>query len=137
MNSIDDCEIIQLPKIEDPRGNLTFMEGGNQVPFDIKRIFYIYDVPTAENRGAHAHYNLKQFVICLSGSFDVLLDDGRHKKTVHLNRPWQGLFIPPMVWASEENFDPGSICLVLTSELYDPSSYIRDYNSFLKLVDAK
>ena len=113
------------------------MEGDNQVPFDIKRVFYIYDVPTAENRGAHAHYNLKQFVICLSGSFDVLLDDGRHKKTVHLNRPWQGLFIPPMVWASEENFDPGSICLVLTSELYDPSSYIRDYNSFLKLVDAK
>ena len=121
----------------DPRGNLTFMEELNHVPFDIKRIFYIYDVPTAANRGAHAHHNLKQFVICLSGSFDVLLDDGRHKKTVHLNRPWQGLFIPPMVWASEENFDPGSICLVLTSELYDPSSYIRDYNSFLKLVDAK
>ncbi len=137
MSSIDECKIVQLPKIEDPRGNLTFMEGNNQIPFDIKRIFYIYDVPTGESRGAHAHHNLKQFIICLSGSFDVFLDDGQNKKTVHMNRPWQGLFIPPMIWASEGNFDPGTVCLVLVSELYDPASYIRDYDSFLDLKSAK
>jgi len=137
MASIDDCKIIQLPKIVDPRGNLTFLEGSNHVPFEIKRLFYIYDVPTGENRGAHAHHNLKQFIICLSGSFDVFLDDGHQKKIVHLNRPWQGLFIPPMMWASEGNFDPGSVCLVLVSELYDPASYIRDYDYFLKLIGGK
>ena len=137
MNSVDDCKIIQLPKIIDPRGNLTFLENMNQIPFEIKRVFYIYDVPTGESRGSHAHHNLKQFKICLSGSFDVLLDDGKSKKKIHLNRPWQGLFVPSMVWSSEANFDPGSICLVLVSELYDPESYIRDYDLFIKLASTK
>jgi len=134
---LDECKIRDLPKIIDPRGNLTFIEGKNHAPFEIKRLFYIYDVPTGESRGAHAHHNLEQFIICLSGSFDVHLDDGKNKKIFHLNRPWQGLFVPPMIWSSEENFDAGSICLVLVSELYDPASYIRDYNSFRKLADAK
>lgn len=136
-NRIDDCKIIELPKIKDPRGNLTFLESSNHIPFEIKRIFYVYDVPTGESRGSHAHYKLKQFIICLSGSFDVFLDDGKRKKTVHLNRPWQGLFIPPMIWSSEGNFDQGSVCLVLVSELYDPASYIRDYDLFTKLVNEK
>jgi len=137
MNSVDDCKIIQLPKIIDPRGNLTFLENMNQIPFEIKRVFYLYDVPTGESRGSHAHRNLKQFIICLSGSFDVLLDDGKSKKKIHLNRPWQGLFVPPMIWSSQANFDPGSVCLVLVSELYDPASYIRDYDLFIKLSSTK
>jgi len=137
MTSIDDCKIIQLPKIKDPRGNLTFLENKNQIPFEIKRVFYIYDVPTGENRGSHAHRNLKQFIICLSGSFDVFLDDGKCKKTMHLNRPWQGLFVPSMIWSSEVNFDPGSVCLVLVSELYDSTSYIRDYDLFVKLANGE
>ncbi len=137
MNSVDDCKIIQLPKIIDPRGNLTFLENMNQIPFEIKRVFYLYDVPTGESRGSHAHRNLKHFIICLSGSFDVLLDDGKSKKKIHLNRPWQGLFVPSMIWSSEANFDQGSICLVLVSELYDPESYIRDYDLFIKLASTK
>ena len=137
INRLEKCTVVNLPKIKDPRGNLTFIEENNHVPFKIKRLFFIYDVPTGQNRGAHAHHNLEQLVICLSGSFDVFLDDGFNKKTVHLNRPWKGLFIPPKVWASEENFDPGTVCLVLTSDFYNPESYIRDYNKFLEVVDAK
>lgn len=128
---IDDCVLIDLPKITDPRGNLTFLESGKHIPFDIKRVFYLYDVPTGEDRGAHAHKELHQFLICLSGSFDVALDDGYAKKTIHLNRPWKGLHVPPMVWASEINFDPGSVCLVLTSDFYNEADYIRDYDLYL------
>jgi len=131
---ISDCKIIDLPKITDPRGNLTFVEGDRHVPFEIKRVFYLYDVPTGSDRGAHAHRELNQFLICLSGSFDVSLDDGLQKKTVHLNRPWKGLHIPPMIWASEINFDPGSICLVLASMKYQESDYYRDYNEFLSNI---
>jgi hypothetical protein len=127
------CRIVDLPKMAHPRGNLTFLEGGRHVPFDIRRVFYIYDVPTAESRGAHAHRELQQFVICLSGSFDVALDDGCDTTTVHLNRPWQGLFIPPMIWAAEVNFDAGSMALVLASAYYDEAEYIRDYAEFLRL----
>jgi len=133
-NSLKKCKIIELPKISDPRGNLTFMEGLRHVPFEIKRIFYIYDVPTAQNRGAHAHKKLEQFLICLSGSFDVNLDDGHEKKVYHLNRPWQGLYVPPMVWGSETNFDPGSVCLVVASNVYDESDYYREYENFIKAV---
>lgn len=129
--SIENCKIIDLPKIHDPRGNLTFIEGGNHITFDIKRIFYLYDVPTGENRGAHAHKTLHQFLVCLSGSFDVSLDDGKNEKIIHLNRPWKGLHIPPMIWASEINFDPGSVCLVLASDKYDEKDYYRDYNEYL------
>jgi len=132
--SIQDCRIIELPKITDPRGNLTFIEGKRHVPFDIKRVFYLYDVPTGNSRGAHAHRTLEQCLICLSGSFDVTLDDGFEKKLVHLNRPWECLYIPPMIWAAEVNFDPGSVCLVLASKEYDESDYYRDYDGFIKTV---
>ena len=129
--SVEKCELIELPKINDPRGNLTFLESGKHIPFEIKRVFYLYDVPTGESRGAHAHKELHQFLICLSGSFDVSLDDGHTKNVVHLNRPWKGLHVPPMIWASEMNFDPGSLCLVLVSNFYDESDYIRDYDHFM------
>ena len=132
--NIDDCKIIELPKIIDMRGNLTFIEETRHIPFVIKRIFYMYDIPNGEVRGDNAHKELHQFLICLSGSFDVLIDDGFKTSLVHLNRPWKGLHIPPLIWASEINFDPGSICLVLVSAYYDESDYIRDYKQFLKTV---
>jgi dTDP-4-dehydrorhamnose 3,5-epimerase-like enzyme len=128
---IKDCVRIDLPRKIDVRGSLTFIEGNNHIPFDIKRVFYLYDVPTAEGRGAHAHRELYQFLICLSGSFDVAVDDGTEQATIHLNRPWQGVLIPPMIWASEVNFDPGSVCLVLASMAYDEADYIRDHGQFL------
>jgi dTDP-4-dehydrorhamnose 3,5-epimerase-like enzyme len=133
---VSDCKIIDFPKIADPRGNLTFLEGGRHIPFEIKRLFYLYDIPTGESRGAHAHKELHQLLICLSGSFDVALDDGTEKKTVHLNRPWQGLHIPPMIWAAELNFDPGSVCLVLASMVFNESDYFREYNEYLRAVRA-
>ena len=108
----------------------------NHIPFSIQRVFYLYDVPTGESRGAHAHYKLEQFIVCLSGSFDVALDDGEFQSTIHLNRPWKGLYIPPMIWAAEVNFDPGSVCLVLASDLYSEEDYIRDYKQFVTKVNA-
>jgi hypothetical protein len=135
--SIRDCELLQLPKVTDPRGNLTFVEGGNHIPFDIKRVFYLYDVPTGESRGAHAHRQLSQFLICLAGSFDVYLDDGNEKDIRHLNRPWSGLLIPPMIWASEVNFDAGSVCMVLASDVYIEEDYIRTYEDFLSARGIK
>lgn len=132
--TLDQCRIINLPKVSDFRGNLTFIEGGNHIPFEFKRVFYIYDVPTGTERGAHAHRSLQQFIICLGGSFEVTLDDGKQTKSVRLNRPWQGLYIPPLVWAAEVNFDPSSVYMVLASENYDEADYIRDYDSFLKLT---
>jgi dTDP-4-dehydrorhamnose 3,5-epimerase-like enzyme len=132
--SINDCNVASLPKVVDPRGALTFIESGKHIPFDIKRIFYLYDVPTEESRGAHAHKELHQFLICLSGSFDVAIDDGRAQSRVHLNRPWKGLHVPPMIWAAEVNFDPGTVCLVLASDVYRESDYIRDYDTFLSYV---
>jgi len=134
-STINDCKVVVLPKINDPRGNLTFIEGNNHIPFDIHRVFYLYDVPTEESRGAHAHHNLHQFLVCLSGSFDVVIDDGEFQATVHLNRPWKGLHIPPMIWAAEVNFDPGSVCLVLVSDSYKADDYIRDYEQFLSLIN--
>lgn len=131
-----DCKVIELPKITDPRGNLSFIEGGQHIPFEIKRVFYLYDVPTGESRGAHAHIELEQFLICLAGSFDVSLDDGFKKTSIHLNRPWKGLYIPPMIWASEINFDPSSVCLVMASSCYSETDYIRDYGHYLNLVRA-
>ena len=125
------CKTYELPKIIDPRGNLTFLESNVHLPFEIKRVFYLYDVPTGENRGAHAHKELQQFIICLSGSFDVEVDDGTDKKKFHLNRPWKGLYIPNMIWAAEVNFDPGSVCLVLASEKFDESDYYRSYSEYL------
>jgi hypothetical protein len=132
---VDDCALVELPKITDPRGNLTFMEGNRHVPFDIKRVFYLYDVPTGESRGAHAHYELHQFMVCLAGSFDVELDDGHRRRIVHMNRPWKGLHVPPMIWAAEINFDPGSVCMVLASIPFRESDYIREYPRYLTELD--
>jgi dTDP-4-dehydrorhamnose 3,5-epimerase-like enzyme len=131
--SVHDLELKELPRVVDPRGSLTFLEGGGHLPFQIKRVFYLYDVPTGESRGAHAHRELQQFLICLSGSFDVALHDGREERSVHLNRPWQGLLVPPMIWAAETNFDPGTVCLVLASELYSREDYIYDFQQYLGL----
>src|SRR5579871_3464174 len=134
--TIGDCRTIELPRRNDPRGNLTFIEEANHVPFDVRRVFYLYDIPTGASRGAHAHRALEQCLIALAGSFDVTLDDGRDKSFVHLNRPWKGLYLPPMIWAAEVNFDPGSVCLVLTSALYDADDYVRDYAEFLQAKRA-
>jgi len=134
-SKISDCRLVTLPKIHDPRGNLTFLEGGNHIPFEIRRVFYLYDVPTEESRGAHSHHELEQFIICLSGSFDMAVDDGHSKGLFHLNRPWKGLYVPSKIWAAEVNFDPGSVCLVLASEKYREDDYIRDYEKYLELVN--
>jgi len=135
--SVLDLRVTELPKITDPRGNLTVVESNIQVPFEIKRAFFIYDVPTGVDRGAHAHRTLFEFLICLSGSFDVSVDDGHHQRKIHLNRPWHGLLVPPLIWAAEVNFDPGSVCLVLASHHYDENDYIRDYQEFLTLNGVK
>ena len=129
---LDDCKLIDLPKISDPRGNLTFIESRNHLPFDIKRVYYTYDVPGGSDRGAHAHKRLRQVIIAMSGSFDVVLDDGFEKKRFHLNRSYFGLYVCPMMWRELDNFSSGSVCLVLASELFDPEDYYRDYELFLK-----
>jgi hypothetical protein len=125
---------MDLPRIADPRGSLTYIYQSEHVPFRISRVFYIYDVPTEESRGFQAHPELQELIICLSGSIDVALDDGAEKRIVHLNRPWKGLYVPPLIWAAETNFDQGSICLVLASDPYVASDYIRDYDEFLQLA---
>lgn len=124
------CRIIQLPKISDPRGNLTFVEENRHVPFDIKRVYYLYDVPGGETRAGHAHKTLQQFVIAANGSFDVIVDDSSRKDTFHLNRSYYGLYLPPMMWRELTNFSSGSVCLVLASQPFDESDYIRDYDKF-------
>ena len=131
---INDIKIIDLPVIDDTRGNLTFVEGGEHIPFDIKRVYYLYDVPGGAARGGHAHKNLEQIIIALSGSFDVLLDDGNEKKTYTLNRAYQGLYLSNMIWRELDNFTTGAVCLVLASEHYDESDYYRDYNEFRDAV---
>lgn len=129
--SVNDCYIIDLPKINDPRGNLTFIESSTHVPFDIKRVYYLYDVPSGAERGGHAHKQLKQLLIALSGSFDVILDDGQETRVVTLNRPFNGLVIPCMVWRELRNFSSGAVCFVLASEPYDESDYYRNYEDFV------
>ena len=126
-----DCRVIDLTKISDPRGNLTFIEGGQHVPFDIKRVYYLYDVPGGAERGGHAHRRLQQLIIAMSGSFDVVLDDGIDKKTFHLNRSYYGLYVCPMIWRELVNFSSGSVCTVLASEHYAEDDYYRDYQKFL------
>jgi dTDP-4-dehydrorhamnose 3,5-epimerase-like enzyme len=127
---IEDCHIIDLPRVNDPRGNLTFIEGGRHVPFDIKRVYYLYDVPGGAERGGHAHKDLRQLIVAMSGSFDVHLDDGQAKKAVHLNRSYMGLFVCPMTWREISNFSSGAVCLVLASNFYDEDDYYRDYAQF-------
>lgn len=131
--NIEKCKIIELPKISDPRGNLTFIEGGGRhVPFDIKRVYYLYDVPGGAERGGHGHKELQQLIIAMSGSFDVVLDDGYEKKRFHLNRSYYGLYVCPMIWRELDNFSSGSVCMVLASNLYDEKDYYRDYDQFVE-----
>ena len=130
--TVYDCSLIELPKISNRSGNITPVEGFRNVPFDVRRVFYTYDIPGGESRGAHAHKECHQFLVAASGAYEVLLDDGINKRTVLLNRPFYGLHIPPGIWAAEQGFSSGSICLVLASLPYEESDYIRDYNDYLK-----
>ena len=131
---LSQCRIINLPKIEDTRGNLTFVESGNHIPFELKRVYYLYDMPGGSYRGAHAHRNLHQFMIAISGSFDLTLSDGHEKKTFHLNRSYFGIYICPMIWRYLDNFSSGAVCMVMASEFFSESDYIRDHEQFLKEV---
>lgn len=135
--SIHDCSVIPLSKIENRAGNITPIENNKDLPFEIKRIYYLYDVPGGETRGGHAHRKLKQLIVAVSGSFDVHLEDGNNKKLVSLNRPNVGLLVIPGLWRELCNFSSGSICLVLASEFYDESDYIRNYNEFLEFKNEK
>jgi hypothetical protein len=135
MSKIDQCQIIELTKILSPSGNLTFIENLNHIPFSIKRIYYMYDIPGGSYRGAHAHKNLQQLIIAMSGSFDIEIDDGNFKKRFHLNRPYFGLYVPPMMWRFLDNFSSGVVCMVLASDVFQESDYIRDYSQFL--LEAK
>ncbi|UTW67126.1 WxcM-like domain-containing protein [bacterium SCSIO 12643] len=129
-NKVFDCSIIDIGKVHNDSGNITVVENGNNIPFDVRRIYYLYDVPGGESRGGHGHLELEQFIIAASGSFDVVLDDGTNKKRVTLNRPNLALHIVPGLWRELENFSSGSICMVLASEVYTESDYIRDYKDF-------
>lgn len=131
--SVEDCKIIELPRVNDPRGNLTFVEGSIHIPFEINRVYYLYDIPGGSDRGAHAHKNLHQVVIAMSGSFDIELDDGHNKKKFSLNRSYYGLYICPMMWRLLDNFSSGAVCMVLASEKYTEDDYIREYSKFLEL----
>ena len=129
--TVYDCSIIELPRIENCAGNITPVHGMVNLPFDIKRVFYSYDIPGGEARGAHAHKECHQFIVAASGAFEVVLDDGRNKRTVLLNRPFYGLHVPPGIWAAEQGFSSGSICLVLASHGYEEEDYIRNYDDFI------
>jgi WxcM-like, C-terminal len=134
---IDGCFITELPKIADPRGNLTFIEGGKHVPFEIQRVYYLYDVPGGAERAGHAHKELQQLFVAMSGSFDITLDDGYRKKCIHLNRSYYGLYVCPMIWRTIDNFSSGSVCMVLASTHYDESDYYRNYEGFLSVVRSE
>lgn len=128
---IDKCKTIELPRINDPRGNLTFVESNRHIPFAIQRVYYLYDVPGGAERGGHAHKALHQLIIAMSGSFDIHLDDGYSKKTVHMNRSYYGLYVCPMIWREMDNFSSGAVCMVLASDYYDEFDYYREYSPFI------
>lgn len=130
-STVYDCTIVQLNKHHSPQGNITVVENNDTIPFDVKRIYYLYDIPGGEERGSHAHKTLSQLIIAVSGSFSVALTDGKVKRTFILNRPYQGLYIVPGIWRELDDFSSGSVCLVLASEKYDKEDYIRNYNTFL------
>ncbi len=130
--SVYDCSVLYFPKIENEAGNITPLHSGEDIPFDIARVFYLYDIPGGEERGAHAHKECHQLLIAASGAFDILLDDGKNKRMVTLNRPFMGLHIPPGIWAAELGFSSGSICLVLASHLYTEVDYIRKYEDYIE-----
>ncbi len=129
---LSDHRVIELPRINDPRGNLTFIEAGRHVPFEIRRVYYLYDVPGGATRAGHGHRRLQQLIIAMSGSFDVVLDDGSERKRYHLNRSYYGLYVEPMMWREIDNFSSGSVCVVLASDYYDETDYFRSYEDFLK-----
>ena len=131
-NTVFDCSVIDMSKVHTDNGNITVIENGINIPFDVKRIYYLYDVPSGEERGGHAHYELEQYIIAASGSFDVVLDDGINRRRILLNRPNLALHIVPGLWRELDNFSSGSICMVLASHTYDESDYIRDYKEFKK-----
>ena len=135
--TVFDCSIIYLPRIQNRAGNITPIHNNTEVPFDIKRIFYLFDIPGGESRGAHSHRQCHQFLVAVSGAFEVLLDDGKVKRQIMLNRPYIGLHIPPGIWASEINFSSGVVALVLASDLYDEKDYIREYDTFLNYKAEK
>ncbi len=130
--SINDCRVIELGQIGDRNGHITVVTNNSEIPFAVKRVFYLYDIPGGESRGAHAHKECHQFLVAVSGAFEVVLDDGKNKRSVHLNNPKTGLHIVPGIWASEVNFSSGSVCLVLASQIYTETDYIRNYNDFLQ-----
>jgi dTDP-4-dehydrorhamnose 3,5-epimerase-like enzyme len=130
--TINDCRIIEFPKISDPRGSLTFIESTQSVPFEIRRVYYLYDVPGGAERGGHAHKQLFQVIIAIAGSFDIIVDDGREKRLHHLNRSFRGLLLTPMIWRDIGNFSSGAVCLVLASEHYSEADYIRSYEDFIR-----
>jgi dTDP-4-dehydrorhamnose 3,5-epimerase-like enzyme len=134
---IDKCQIIELPRINEPRGNLTFIESERHIPFSIQRVYYLYDVPGGAARGGHAHKALHQLVIAISGSFDIHLDDGCGKKTIHMNRSFNGLYICPMIWREIDNFSSGAVCMVLASDYYNEFDYYRDYEDFIMGAKVK
>ena len=134
--SVHDCRILDLPVIHSERGNLTFVESARQIPFDIARVYYLYDVPGGASRGAHAHRMLEQVFVAMSGSFDVVLDDGAERRTVGLNRSYHGLYLPRLIWRELVNFSSGSVCMVMASTFYDASDYIRDYDEFVQATQA-
>lgn len=131
---IELCKSITLPVIHDHRGNLTFVEGFKHIPFDIKRVYYLYDVPGGAERGGHAHINMHQLIVAMSGSFDIVIDDGRRERRIHLNRSYNALYICPMIWRELDNFSSGSVCMVLASTLYSEDDYIRNKDDFVKRV---
>ena len=136
-HALQNCRLVDLPRIHDPRGNLTFVEGGRHIPFDIRRVYYLYDVPGGAERGGHAHKELEQLIVAMSGSFDVVLDAGRKKKRFHLNRSYFGLYVCPMIWRELDNFSSGSVCMVLASNLYDEADYYRDYKEYVSALRSK
>jgi dTDP-4-dehydrorhamnose 3,5-epimerase-like enzyme len=135
-SSIYNCNVMELSKIHNPSGNITIVQSDSELPFRVKRVYYLYDVPGGSERGGHAHRTLQQLIVAASGSFDVILDDGFMKKTVHLNRPNYGLMVVPGIWREIINFSSGAICLVLASDLYNPSDYIRNYQEFIELKNG-
>jgi dTDP-4-dehydrorhamnose 3,5-epimerase-like enzyme len=130
--TISDARVIDLPKITDPKGNLTFIEGLRHVPFEVRRVYYTYDVPGGAARGGHSHRQLEEFIVAVAGSFDVILDDGTQQQRYVLNRSYQGLYVPAGIWRDLQNFSSGSVCLVLASDVYDELDYCRDYQQFLR-----
>ena len=132
--NIQNCKLVELPKITDPRGNLSFIETGSHINFDIKRVYYLFDIPVGSERGGHAHKELQQLIIAISGSFDIVIDDGFSQKKITLNNPSEGLYVCPMVWREIDNFSSNAVCIVIASLKYDEEDYFRNYETFVTIV---